>query len=106
MPAGALALLILSDQFPRNAYRGTSRMYATDPLARRLKQVIWIVLSQRYACSSAFLSRIRRSYQIRRSPSCSMRSWANPGWNMLKVIATSSGTLVVSRTAIRSSVAR
>ncbi len=34
MPNGALALLILTDQFPRNAYRGTSRMYATDPLAR------------------------------------------------------------------------
>lgn len=33
MPEGALALLILADQFPRNAFRGTSRMYATDPLA-------------------------------------------------------------------------
>lgn len=32
---GALALLILLDQFPRNAYRGTGHMYATDPLARR-----------------------------------------------------------------------
>lgn len=31
---GALALLILLDQFPRNAFRGTARMYATDPLAR------------------------------------------------------------------------
>ncbi|WP_374788901.1 DUF924 family protein [Brucella oryzae] len=31
---GALALLILTDQFPRNAFRGTGRMYATDPLAR------------------------------------------------------------------------
>jgi len=31
---GALALLILLDQFPRNAFRGTPRMYATDPLAR------------------------------------------------------------------------
>ena len=27
---GALALLILLDQFPRNAFRGTPRMYATD----------------------------------------------------------------------------
>lgn len=33
-PEGALALLILTDQFPRNAFRGTSHMYATDPLAR------------------------------------------------------------------------
>lgn len=31
---GALALLILADQFPRNAFRGTGHMYATDPLAR------------------------------------------------------------------------
>lgn len=33
-PDGALALLILLDQFPRNAFRGTARMYATDALAR------------------------------------------------------------------------
>jgi uncharacterized protein (DUF924 family) len=33
-PDGALALLILLDQFPRNAFRGTAHMYATDPLAR------------------------------------------------------------------------
>lgn len=31
---GALALLILTDQYPRNAFRGTGHMYATDPLAR------------------------------------------------------------------------
>src|SRR4051812_12937199 len=31
---GALALLVLLDQLPRNAFRGTPRMYATDPLAR------------------------------------------------------------------------
>lgn len=31
---GALALLILLDQYPRNAFRGTAHMYATDPLAR------------------------------------------------------------------------
>lgn len=31
---GALALLILLDQFPRNAFRGTARMYATDTQAR------------------------------------------------------------------------
>lgn len=33
-PEGALALLILTDQFPRNVFRGTGHMYATDPLAR------------------------------------------------------------------------
>jgi uncharacterized protein (DUF924 family) len=31
---GALALVLLLDQFPRNAFRGTPRMYATDVLAR------------------------------------------------------------------------
>ena len=31
---GALALVLMLDQFPRNAYRGTAHMYATDPLAR------------------------------------------------------------------------
>jgi uncharacterized protein (DUF924 family) len=35
-PEGALALLILLDQFPRNAFRGTPRMYATDPAALKL----------------------------------------------------------------------
>jgi len=37
-PEGALALLILLDQFPRNAFRWTSRMYATDAAARRLAE--------------------------------------------------------------------
>lgn len=31
---GALALLILLDQFPRNSFRGTAHAFATDPLAR------------------------------------------------------------------------
>lgn len=31
---GALALMVLLDQFPRNAFRGTAHMYATDGLAR------------------------------------------------------------------------
>ncbi len=31
---GALALLILLDQFPRNMFRGTARAFATDALAR------------------------------------------------------------------------
>ena len=33
-PESALALMILLDQFPRNCFRGTGHMYATDPLAR------------------------------------------------------------------------
>jgi uncharacterized protein (DUF924 family) len=35
-PQGALALLLLLDQFPRNAFRGTARMYATDATAREV----------------------------------------------------------------------
>jgi uncharacterized protein (DUF924 family) len=35
-PYGALALLLLLDQFPRNAFRGTPRMYQTDALAREM----------------------------------------------------------------------
>jgi len=35
-PEGALALLILLDQFPRNLYRGSGHQFATDPLARRI----------------------------------------------------------------------
>lgn len=33
-PQGALALILLLDQFPRNVFRDTGHMFATDPLAR------------------------------------------------------------------------
>ncbi|ACL57809.1 DUF924 family protein [Methylobacterium nodulans] len=33
-PEGALALVLLLDQFPRNLFRGTPRAYATDAAAR------------------------------------------------------------------------
>lgn len=40
-PRGALALLVLLDQFPRNMYRGSHTAYASDGLARALaKQAI------------------------------------------------------------------
>jgi len=35
-PESALALMILLDQFPRNCFRGTGHMFATDSLARHL----------------------------------------------------------------------
>ena len=35
---GSLALLVLLDQFPRNAFRGTARAWSTDALARVLAQ--------------------------------------------------------------------
>ena len=36
---GALALVLLLDQFPRNAFRGTPRVYATDAKARAAAEV-------------------------------------------------------------------
>ena len=36
---GMLALLVLLDQFPRNAFRGSAHMYATDPLARHFARL-------------------------------------------------------------------
>lgn len=33
---GALALLLLTDQFPRNLYRGSAHAFATDPMARAI----------------------------------------------------------------------
>jgi len=33
-PEGALALVIVLDQFPRNMFRGSPHAFATDPLAR------------------------------------------------------------------------
>lgn len=35
-PEGALALMILLDQFPRNCFRGSAHQFATDPLALAL----------------------------------------------------------------------
>lgn len=35
-PEGAMALVILLDQFPRNSFRNTPRMYATDAMARQV----------------------------------------------------------------------
>ena len=36
---GALALVLLLDQFPRNAFRGSARVYATDAKAREAADV-------------------------------------------------------------------
>jgi uncharacterized protein (DUF924 family) len=35
-PEGALALLLVLDQFPRNMFRGDRRAFAADPLAREV----------------------------------------------------------------------
>jgi uncharacterized protein (DUF924 family) len=38
-PAGSLALILLLDQFPRNSFRGTARMYACDAKAREIAAI-------------------------------------------------------------------
>jgi uncharacterized protein (DUF924 family) len=38
-PAGALAYVILTDQLPRNMFRGTAQAFATDPNARAAARV-------------------------------------------------------------------
>ena len=35
-PKGLLALILLTDQFPRNIYRGTPQSFRFDPIARKL----------------------------------------------------------------------
>jgi uncharacterized protein (DUF924 family) len=37
-PEGALALLLVLDQFPRNMFRGSARAFASDPLARAVAE--------------------------------------------------------------------
>jgi uncharacterized protein (DUF924 family) len=37
-PEGALALVIVLDQFPRNMFRGTARSFTADPLARAVAE--------------------------------------------------------------------
>jgi uncharacterized protein (DUF924 family) len=39
-PLGALALVVVLDQFPRNMFRGTARAFATDPRALALARGI------------------------------------------------------------------
>jgi len=39
-PEGAMALVILLDQFPRNSFRNTPRMYATDAMARQIADAV------------------------------------------------------------------
>lgn len=39
-PAGALALVLLLDQVPRNIFRGTARAFAQDATARRIARLV------------------------------------------------------------------
>lgn len=60
-PAGSLALVLILDQFPRNAFRGTPKMYATDAHAQRIAtlmtawgQDMWIDRDVRVFCYMPF----------------------------------------------------
>ena len=52
---GALALILLADQFPRNSFRGTAHMYATDPLA---------LLYARQAMAAGFMGRVADALKL------------------------------------------
>lgn len=54
-PEGALALMILLDQFPRNCFRNTGHMFATDPLARHFA---------RTALAAGHVEKVDRELQI------------------------------------------
>jgi uncharacterized protein (DUF924 family) len=52
---GCLALLILLDQFPRNAFRGTAHMFATDALA---------LYFARHAQAQGFQAQLDKALQV------------------------------------------
>ena len=105
-PESALALMILLDQFPRNCFRGTGHMYATDPLARHFAQKALVaghdkavekeicvlllpaLLTFRDAGRSPNRGRTRHSARRRNAEAC------------CRATATSSSGSGVSRTAI------
>lgn len=58
-PDGALALALLLDQFPRNAFRDTPHMYGTDRLAREL---------MRRAVDSGVSAQVDASLEVRAPP--------------------------------------
>ena len=108
---GALALMILLDQFPRNCFRGSGHMYATDPLARHFARKA-LAAGQDLAVDqdlrAFFHLPFEHSENLADQQICVELTRAM-GEEMLKH-ATSTGTSfsgsAVSRTAIRCSAAR
>lgn len=95
---GALAALILTDQFPRNMFRDDARAFSTDPLALRIARAALDAghdlatpepARQFFTCpSSTAKSRPTRSWRSSCSPSgcrartcCTRRSTATPSPN-------------------------
>mgnify|MGYP000214900554 CR=1 FL=1 len=54
-PEGCLALVILLDQYPRNAFRGTREMYRADPQALSVA---------RHACRQGFIDRFPQDLRL------------------------------------------
>ena len=100
---------MLLDQFPRNAFRGTPRMYATDALARagrgRRDRGRPRPRRSSRSCSSSSTCRsaIPRTWPTRSARSRSPGASGSPTCRTPSDTATSSGASAASRIAIRSS---
>ena len=99
---GALALMILLDQYPRNAFRGTAHMYATDGLALHFARQAEALSKPRCACFFACRSRTQKTRPTRTSRFGSMPAWAARPKRTPSATATSLAASVVFRTAIQS----
>ena len=76
-PEGALALVLLLDQFPRNAFRDTPRMYDTDAWRARWRDAAIAAGHDRRSTSDCRSSSICRSVIPRTSPTRSDPSTLN-----------------------------
>lgn len=99
----SLALMLLLDQFPRNCFRGTAHMYATDPLARLFAdEAIRRGHDQALGeiCASFYLPFSHaEDLRIRSVPALSTSRLAGFICTMPKSIAISSSASAVFRTA-------
>ena len=107
---GAFALLILLDQFPRNASRGAAHAFATDGLAlalahRCMRDGFDRGCRRISGCSSISRSPIRRTWPTRRSRFASVARSALPASAGRPSISRSFGVSDGSRTATQHSAA-
>jgi len=105
---GAMALVILLDQFPRNAFRGTSRIYATGERARHIADLA-IAAGHDIAFEPALRLFIYLPFGHSESLADQDRApWrsASPPFRMPGTSATSSAASAGSRIATRSSADR
>lgn len=103
-PEKTLALLILLDQFPRNAFRGTRRMYDTDPLALGVARAAVdaghdLKGPPDLQLFSISLSAILKSSPIRSDPSSSPDAWESRACPTQSATTTSFTASGDSRTA-------